>query len=260
MCRGASPRANVWFRRSPLSAGCTPHNREHVPLLSKGSAMSVSENASLALAKRLGTTEPMLASWRRSSRGPAFIRVGRGVRHCPAAEDVSLPDQERQGTSVGRRACSSPPVVSTISRTDSPNQDGAPPRRRSTDRCSKCSVPMRPRGSLTAPALAARSSASCSDGAARARARSCSVRGSSKSVLIGSVRQTFSILTRTFGRTAVAARRARSIRPYPGSSSGRNDAAAASPSSAAQRPPARDSMGADHATAHREQSDRSVGG
>ncbi|GAB3754395.1 hypothetical protein GCM10027591_03250 [Zhihengliuella somnathii] len=51
------------------------------------------------LAERLGTTERTLSEWRIRGTGPAFIRVGRGVRYRADAIDAWLLEQERHSTS-----------------------------------------------------------------------------------------------------------------------------------------------------------------
>lgn len=52
------------------------------------------------LAKRLGVTERTLAEWRVSppSTGPAYLRVGRGIRYRPEMVDSWLLSQEHAST------------------------------------------------------------------------------------------------------------------------------------------------------------------
>jgi len=54
------------------------------------------------LAERLGTKRRTVDEWRITGKGPAFIRVGRGVRYRPEAVDDWLLGQEH--TSTGEEA------------------------------------------------------------------------------------------------------------------------------------------------------------
>ncbi|MFE7194975.1 helix-turn-helix transcriptional regulator [Microbacterium oxydans] len=53
-----------------------------------------------ALARRLGVTERTLAEWRVGppATGPAYVRIGRGVRYRPEAVDAWLLTQEHSST------------------------------------------------------------------------------------------------------------------------------------------------------------------
>ena len=50
------------------------------------------------LSARIGQTERTLSEWRITGTGPAYIRVGRGVRYRPEAVDAWLLSRERQST------------------------------------------------------------------------------------------------------------------------------------------------------------------
>lgn len=63
-----------------------------------GTALLDSLVSPATLAERLGTTERTLSEWRINGRGPAFIRVGRGVRYRPEAVDEWLLSQEHAST------------------------------------------------------------------------------------------------------------------------------------------------------------------
>ena len=50
------------------------------------------------LSARIGQTERTLSEWRITGNGPAYIRVGRGVRYRPEAVDAWLLSRERTST------------------------------------------------------------------------------------------------------------------------------------------------------------------
>lgn len=54
------------------------------------------------LAERLGTKRRTVDEWRITGKGPAFIRIGRGVRYAPETVDAWLLSQQRTSTSEER--------------------------------------------------------------------------------------------------------------------------------------------------------------
>lgn len=84
--------------RRKLRSGEPPLHERFAMSSIAGTALLDSLISPATLADRLGTTERTLGEWRVNGRGPAFIRVGRGVRYRPEAVDAWLLSQERAST------------------------------------------------------------------------------------------------------------------------------------------------------------------